>query len=252
MNSAVPKQASLVILSLYIFLMSCSKSNNCPDAQSLTNNLNETVVVGWPLRLEAEVQSTGYKYKWTGPNGWEKHFDMGISDAYLQVRENMTATDAGEYKLQLINADGCIEYEGTTMVDVVSTPACNIAANTSTSSVAGKGDFNFIYRSFSESNGHYVMAGAENVLGDYMGIAFPSDVIPEPGIYKTGEYFGIEAGKVGLFIAVKGYTYSANSGQPVFVTRVNDKIEITFCSIEFDNPNTPGIPIIISGKIVEP
>ena len=252
MKPSVPKQAFLVILFLYSFLQSCTKSNNCPASQTVSINHNGAVVVGWPLSMEADVQSADYIYKWSGPNGWKKQYDGNASDAYLQVHENMTAADAGEYKLQLINTDGCLAYEGSTMVDVVSSPQCNIAANTSTSSVAGKGNFNFIYRSFSESNGHYVMSGAETVLGDYMGIAFPSDVIPQPGIFKTGEYFGIESGKVGLFIAVGGYTYTANADQPVFLTRINNKFEINFCSIQFDNPSTPGIPIIISAKIVEP
>jgi len=251
MKSPVPKQAILAVLCLYICLLSCSKSTKCPAAQTLTINQNGPVVTGWPLRLEADIQSTHYKYKWSGPNGWQKQYDEYASDAYMQINENMTAAEAGEYKLELINADGCVEYEGITMVDVISTPPCNTTVNTSTSSIAWKGNFKFIYRSFSESNGHYVMSGAETVLGDYMGIAFPSDVIPESGIYKTGEYFGIESGKVGLFIAVGGYTYMANPDQPVFVSRINNKIQIDFCSVRFDNLNSAD-PLIISAKIVEP
>ena len=251
MYPSVFKRVSLFILCLYIFLLSCSKSNNCPETPSVFINLNETAIVGWPLRLEAEVQSTGYIYKWSGPNGWEKRYDTNTSDAYVQIRENMTAADAGEYKLQLINADGCVEHEEKTMVNVTSTPTCNTAANTSTSSIGGLGNFNFATRTFVAGNGHYAMTGRDATPGDYMAIVFPTDIYPEPGIYKTGEQMGTEPGKVGVFIAVAANTYLANPGQPVFVTRVNNKIEIAFCWLHFENLN-PANPLIISAKIVEP
>ena len=251
MYPSIPKRAFLAILCLYICLQSCSKSNNCPETPSIIYNLNETVIVGFPLRLEAETQTTGYIYKWSGPNGWGKQYDTNTSDAYVQVRENMTVADAGEYRLQLINTDGCADYEEKTMVEVKSTPTCSPAANTSTSSIAGLGNFNFATRTFVAGNGHYAMTGGDTAPGDYLAIVFPNDILPEPGIYETGEQMGTEPGKVGVFIAVAGNTYLANPGQPVFVSRVNNKIEITFCWVHFENLN-PANPLIISAKIVEP
>jgi len=246
-----PFRILTIIFSLYSFVISCSKSTKCPTVQTVTINQNGPVVAGWPLRLEADVQNGKYIYKWSGPNGWSKQYDRYTSGAYVQDFEGVFPVDAGEYKLQLLNTDGCVEYDGSTLVNVTSTPLCNTAANTSTSSIVGLGNFNFSTRTFIAGNGHYVMTGAETVPGDYMAIVFPSIALPQLSIYETGAQMGTEAGKVGLFISVGGSTYLANPGQPVFVTRVNNKIEIAFCSVQFENLN-PANPLIISAKIVEP
>ena len=255
MRPTVSKKAVLFVLCLYTFLLSCTKSNSCPDPSSVTINHNGPVIAGWPLRLEADVQSMGYLYRWYGPNGWTKIYEAYASDAYLQEIENITAAGAGEYKLNLIDENGCVAYQGTTMIEVITAPAppCNIAANTSTSSVSGVGDYNFIYRNFSESSGNYLITGREIVPGgDVMRFAFVGSVLPLPGIYKTNGYFGLEQGKVGLYINAGTYDFVANPDQKVYVNRVNNKIEISFCSLLFNNPLSPANPITISAKIVEP
>ena len=254
MKSTVPKQAVLVVICLYTFLLSCTKSSSCPDPGGLIINQNGPVIAGWPLHLEADIQSTEFLYRWYGPNGWTKIYETYASDAYLQGIENITAAGAGEYKLKLIDENGCVAYEGSTTVEVIAAPAppCNIAANTSSSSVTGVGDYNFVYRSFSASSGNYLISGQETVPGDYLRFAFVGNDLPLPGIYKTNGYFGLEQGKVGLFINAGTYDFVANPDQNVYVNKVNNKIEISFCSVQFNNPLSPAHPIIISAKIVEP
>jgi hypothetical protein len=245
----------LIVFFLYILHSSCKKSSNdCPAAAPIIIKHSGPIIAGWPLHLEAEFQSTAYLYKWSGPNGWEQHYITFASDAYLQTRENMTTADAGEYKLQLVN-NGCVEYEGKVVVEVIAAPAppCNIAANTSTSSVAGVGNYSFGYRNFSASSGHYFISGSQGSGpgGDYMRFAFLGDDLPLPGTYKTDGYFGMQRGKVGLYIGAGTYDFVANPDQTVYVNKVNNKIEVSFCSLRFNNPLSPQNPITVSAKIVQ-
>jgi hypothetical protein len=176
------------------------------------------------------------------------------SEAYLQFRENMTMADKGEYKLQMINQQGCIEYEGSVMVDVIQAPnpTCTIAANTSTSSVAGVGDYNFVYRNFSASSGFFDVTGRETVPGDVMHFSFLGNVAPLPGVYKTSGYFSTGTDKVGLWIGASTVDFVSNPDQTVYVKKVNNKIEITFCALKFNNPMSPSNPVTVSAKIVQP
>lgn len=245
-----------VLLLLIIIIPSCQKSSaNCPDALSVSIQYNGPVVEGWPLILTANVQSTAYLYKWTGPNGWKQEYETYASDAYLQERQNISFADAGEYKLQLVNTDGCVEYEGTINVEVIAAPSppCNISANSSISSAAGVGEYYFTNRYFSPSSGHYLISGSEGGAGgDYMRFAFLGESLPLPGVYKTGGYFGMEPGKVGLYVSSGTYDFVANQGHNVYVSKVNSKIEVSFCSLVFNNPLSPSHPITISAKIVQP
>jgi hypothetical protein len=245
----------LVVFFLFAFMSSCQKSGNCPDAKSLTILHNGPVIEGWPLQLEADYQTTAYLYKWSGPNGWKQEYETYASDAYMQERVNITVADAGEYKLQLVNAEGCVEYEGTTQVEVIPppTPPCNISANSSVSSAAGVGDYSFNYRLFSASSGHFFVSCSEIAPGgDNMKFAFLGNDLPLPGTYLTSGYFGMEPGKVGLYIGTGTYDFVAHPGQTVFVNKVNNKIQISFCSLLFNNPLSPPNPITISAKIVQP
>jgi len=239
-----------------VLFFSCSKqpSSDCPTPSNVLITTNGPIIEGWPLRLEANNQTITHLYKWTGPNGWKMEYVIYSSDAYLQFRENMTMADKGEYKLQMINQQGCIEYEGSVMVDVIQAPnpTCTIAANTSTSSVAGVGDYNFVYRNFAASSGFFDVTGRETVPGDVMHFSFLGNVAPLPGIYKTSGYFSTGADKVGLWIGASTVDFVSNPDQTVYVKKVNNKIEITFCALKFNNPTSPANPITVSAKIVQP
>lgn len=256
MKLLVTKPVLFLAFCYSFFLISCSKpsSSDCPTPSKILITTNSPVIEGWPLRLEANYQSITHLYKWSGPNGWKMDYAIYSSDAYLQGRENMIMADKGEYKLQMVTDQGCIEYEGTVTVDVIPAPdpTCNIAANTSTSSVAGVGDFNFLIRNFSASSGFFDITGRETVPGDIMHFSFLGNVAPLPGIYKTSGYFATGADKVGLYINSFTVDFVSDPDQTVFVKKVSNKLEITFCGLKFGNPTRPSNPITISAKIVQP
>jgi hypothetical protein len=245
----------MICLGFCMMLISCTKPNsNCSDPISLTIDHNGPLYPGWPLYLEADIQSTAYLYKWSGPNGWKKDYQIFSSDAYHQEILNVTAAEAGEYKLRLIDTEGCVAYEGSTTVEVLTAPTvpCTVAANTSTSSVVGVGDFTFVNRSFSGGGGYYMVSGSQVVGGHYMRFAFLGDTPPLPGVYKTSGFFSHEPGDVGLYIETITHQFVANPDQSVYVNKVNNKLEVTFCAVKFNNPINPASPITISAKIVQP
>jgi hypothetical protein len=202
------------------------------------------------LYLDASIASTGYLYKWDGPNGWKKHYESFASDANEQFFPAVTTAEAGEYRVQLIDYEGCVAYEGSTIVEVIDAPtaSCTIAANTSTSSVAGVGDYSFNYRSFSGGGNFYIASGSEAPGGHFMRFAFLGAADPLPGVYYSGGFFGLEYDKVGLYIETGTYQFVANPNQPVYVTKVNGKLQIKFCSLLFNNPIS-GNPLTISASL---
>jgi hypothetical protein len=244
----------LICMGFCGILVSCSKPDKCSDPLSLTIDNNGPVYPGWPLYLEADVRSSAYLYKWSGPNGWKKDYQSYASDAYYQQILNMTTAEAGEYKLRLINTEGCIAYEGTTTVQVLPAPTvpCSVTANTSTSSVAGVGGFSFVNPSFQPGGSYYFVYGSQVVNGPFMRFAFLGNTPPLPGVYKTSGFFSINPGDVGLYIETVTYQFVANPDQTVYVNKVNNKLEVTFCSVKFNNPINPANPITISAKIVQP
>lgn len=255
MKLLFPTRLLIILICISIIFTSCEKQDKCPETMSVIIEQNGPVYAGWPLYLKADVQSMAYLYKWTGPNGWKQEYQYFASDAYQQQRLNMTAADAGDYKLQLLTSEGCIAYEGSTTVKVLTAPTipCTVPANKSLSSVVGVGDYNFIYRTFSSSSSYYIVSGMEIVPGGhFMRFAFVGENPPLPGVYKTSGYFGRDPDQVGLYIETGTYQFTANPDQLVYVNKVNNKLEVTFCSLKFNNPLNQANPITISAKIVQP
>ncbi len=256
MKPPYPARLVMVSFCLCAMFLSCTKPKRCPDApSSLIINHNGPIYPGWPLYLESEFGSANYLYKWTGPDGWKQHYRTFASDAYMQMRDSMSTAEAGEYTLQLIDHEGCVAYEGSTTVEVVPAPPppCTVAANSSASSVVGVGDYSFNYRNFGGSGDYYFASGSEVVPGGhYMRFAFLGDDPPLPGVYKTESFFATEPDRVGLYIETITYQFVPEPNQKVYVNKVNNKLEISFCSLKFGNPFNPASPIIISAKLIQP
>jgi hypothetical protein len=248
MTHAVRASTLVVTLFALAFFSSCSKGGGCEPPSPITINHNGPVVEGWDLILDPGFATFEHTYKWTGPNGWTAQ--SANSSSTVQTIENITAAGSGKYKLQLIKK-GCVEYEGTVDIEVTAAPAppCTVAANTATSSVAGVGDYTFSYRNFGSSSGHYMVDASE--AGDGMTLSFHGNDAPIPGTYKTNGYWGLEPGKVGLYISAGVYDFVAHPDQTVYVNKVNNKLEVSFCGLSFNNP-IGSTAITVSARIIQP
>ncbi len=243
----------ILIFFLSIVLLSCKKSSNeCPATRSITIQ-NGPVIEGVGLQLEAEFQSTDYLYKWDGPNGW--HYESADSNAYRPTRENMTAADTGEYKLQLVR-NNCIEYEGSIRIAAVTpqpVPPCTFRANSSSSVDPYQVDYFYIQNYFGPTADHtyYQINGHDsNRGGHFLVFQFLGGNAPLPGTYKTSATLN-EPGKVQLFIAFN-WTFNALPDQTVYITKVNNKLEASFCSLTFNAPTDPTTLYTVSGRLVQP
>jgi len=227
--------------------------STCPEPLSRPITTNSPVTEGRTLTLES-LSTEQELIRWYGPNGYVKEYQYFDNQAHQQARENVTMADAGEYKIQYIDGNGCVYAEGTTTVEVIAAPlpSCNVAANTAFSSVSGVGEYNFTYKSFQQSSSFFEVEGSEGYAGgDAMHWSFISVGVPSPGIYKTAGYAATTNLEVGVSINTGTYQFVANSGQDVYVNKVNGKTEITFCNLSFNNPLAPSVPIYISANITE-
>ncbi len=236
---------------LLFVLISCEK-NNCDDPSNNIIESNSPVVAGWDINLEA-TSVAGGRFVWTGPNGWEIDYQTIASDANLQTVQAATMQASGEYVVKVYNHEGCLVSEGTTTVEVIAPPEapCSIAANTSSSSVAGVGNYNFTSRNFSVTSSYYTVTGSAG--GDYLRFGFWGQTRPKPGIYEIdGGYFGTEYGTTGLYIRGGLYDFMAQGGKVYVTAAATGKLTVAFCNVSFSNPLNPSIPITISARITEP
>jgi hypothetical protein len=161
-------------------------------------------------------------------------------------------SDSGTYKLEVKQAE-CLEAKGTVQIKVIPPPTapCSVTNNTSTSSVVGVGGDT--YSSVSFSNNIVTAYPAGSISNGALRFRFWGNVPPKPGKYKTngGTFSDVEkevACWIGYFPATD---FICKVGQDVYVTMVNGKMQVSFCSCGFTNPLGSSI-ITISAKVTQP
>lgn len=250
------KQHILLLIASIVFFSSCEKDgtdgSGCIPAsavQQVTITSNSPVVEGWPIYLSTTA-TMGNMFHWTGPNGWDINYSYFSSDANSQQRLNASFADSGLYKVELRNADGCVEYKGSVNVKVIAAPQapCTLANNTSTTTLIGVGGSTYTNIYFQSSTYYTVQAVAP---GESITFYFTGNVPPKPGIYKTAGYGPTKETEVGCWISKFPYDFINEVGQDVYVTKVNGKTIVSFCNCTFTNPISATKPKI-SAKIVQP
>lgn len=246
------KRIVFLLLTSTLFF-SCVKKEDCGTPGPLDIEHNGPVVEGWYLRLKTNG-TTAYRFRWYGPNGWKKEFQTFASDANEQTRTPMTMQDAGEYKVQWVDGEGCIKYEGKVNIQVVPPPPapCTVTKNSSTSSVAGIGAYSYSPSFLGSGNFYYVSGASGGPGGAFIRLAFPGQEEPKPGIYETApQSFGLDYGTVGVMLQ-DGTVFSQGApGRKVYVTKVNNKLVVGFCSLPFSNPFNPSAPFLVSANFTQ-
>ncbi len=244
-----------IIIFISTSLFSCKKNgtmdnNNCPDIGKVEIITNSPVIEGWPLTLSTQ-DDMSFLYKWTGPNNWGIDYVIHSNQAQLQGKLITTMADAGVYRIQRRYGDGCVYDTGSAIVQIISPPLppCSVANNRSTSNVIGVGGVSYSNIYFHGGGGIFTIqssAGGQTITYNFNG-----DMPPKPGIYKTSGYFAKDEATVGIYITASPYDFINNSGQDVYVNKVNGKTHVTFCNCVFTNPLGSTV-IKISSKITEP
>ena len=228
-----------------VSLSSCIKvggKDDCPTPDPVDITTNSPVQEGWSLSLDAP--ELGYLYKWTGPNNYKMEYSYYSNTAHSQFKENMTAADAGIYKLQLVDPnDNCVIYEGTTEVKVVApAPApCTIANNTVTATAGGVAGGTYSVYVFGNT-----IAGSNFAYT----IEFNFRIPPKPGLYKTSGTPDKD-NEVSLVLNSSPNRFGSMPGQDVYVIKVGGKLQVSFCSHRLNNP-VGSFAISASGKLTQP
>lgn len=250
------KQYILFLLLFSVIFNSCRKSGTTSDGCLVSNTVpsiaitsNSPVVEGWPIYVSTTATMANM-FHWTGPNGWDINYQYFSSNANEQQRLNASFADSGLYRVELRNSDGCVEYRGSVNVKVIPAPQppCTLTNNTSTSSVVGVGGSTYPNIYFQSSTFYTVQA---STYGESLTFYFIGNTPPKPGVYKTAGYAPTKETEVGCWITVSPYDFINQSGQDVYVTKVNGKTQVSFCNCTFTNPLGPTKPKI-SAKIVQP
>ncbi|WP_430402542.1 hypothetical protein [Fluviicola sp.] len=247
--------ASVFCLAIaFIFLNSCEKQEKtCANPpSSLSISTNGPVTEGWPLifTLSGYESGYGYTYRLKGPNGFfqEKQLNTTSYEAGKITLDSVSVNDSGDYLIELLY-EGCLIKKGTTNVQVtaVPSPPCSTPNNSSTTTVNGLVGGNFYLISADDGFNYDVSASSNNGTIHFI---FKDDE-PKPGMYM------VEAGNspsavsgVSVYIQLGTYYYFLESNTPVYVNKVNGKLQFAFCDGHFEiNPSNTAI---ISARLTLP
>lgn len=235
--------------SLFIVIViaacSCKKQSNCSTSNT-TITTNSPVVEGWPLYMSS-FESVEYLYEWTGPNGFHISYEVFSTTANRQGKESVTAADAGTYTVKMRNRNGCVEYEGSVDVAVITAPEapCEVPVNSTISSLAGVGGSHYTDDTLDISEYLYDLSVFNAT--EAMVIRFTKE--PKPGVYLTsGMYSPISGDKASVYIISGFYDFVMEADHKVYVTKTNGKLNFSFCNAKFSNPLSSS-PLIISARI---
>jgi hypothetical protein len=238
-------------ITLIITLFSCKKEKEeCGVIITSTIDSNGPVIVGYPI----EISTTSYdgRYStWRTPSGGTLEEAGFIQIGNEKYRKEVASySDSGIYKVELFYRS-CAQYAGSTLIKVTAPPLppCNVANNTSTSTVVGVGGnaYSYVYIT---NNGSSISASGNN---ETLNLRFPNNVRPRNGIYITSGASGPTQSttEVSCWISSGAYNFANQAGQSIYVNTINGKMQIGFCNSLFTNPLGTSI-IRISAKLTEP
>lgn len=238
---------------ILLLLVSCQKKKSCPssiDLQSntLTPTVGEDVVLNVP-----GGGTTNFVYQWNGPGVNETN-----QSPTLQLN-NIKLSQRGMYYCNMGNSDCNTSLTDSVYIDVKllqETPPCSITDNTVTASSIPGSVFGSVTKSYGGSwNTMNMYASAASFGYPSYTILFNSyngNVEPKDGVYITTEIAVFnplqEPNEISIsFIYASNY-FHCRSGNKVYVSHVNGKLQVNFCNLEFSSP-----PYVTScsGKITQ-
>jgi hypothetical protein len=245
------KKICLPLVAL-VLLMSCRKSGSsgCPVGLRLTPN-DSIPVVGDTLRVYAN--DLNMNYQWSGP---------GIIP-YQSTDNSMSIPDIRIFQSGWYY---CTAWLGgcTTFIDSIyirvryaqGTPSCSLA-NNKIQSTAGVPDFNaaLVMKSFNLSwNAIMMQASVPGSMEyDFIFNSLNGNTEPKDGIYYTTNIpifdSDQDANALCMTLTYGMYYFTSNSGQKVYVSHVNGKLRISFCSIKADDSS--GANGLFTGELTE-
>jgi len=263
MNRYTSVGLSLVFVSV-IILTGCDKlfpphpkidlsgggSPSCPTSLKITAS-DSTPVVGSDVTIRTD--KTGPDYQWSGPGNF---FLTANSGQDSETIHQIMIYQSGWYYCEGIQTNCSSTVADSVYLDVKyqqGTPSCSLA-NQQITNTGGLPDFSAatVFKSY----GGYgaIQLDADDGVTDYLFVFNPNNFNTEPkdGVYYTTNDLlfsnGEDADAIDLTINYYPYYLTSDPGQKVFVSHVNGKLRISFCSLTAEGSGVSGS---FSGQVTE-
>jgi hypothetical protein len=233
-----------------VLLISCQKkSDGCFVGLRLTPN-DSIPVVGDTLRIYAN--ELNLNYQWTGPGNFtSESTNNSIAIPGIQLKQS------GWYYCTAF-LSGCKTYTDSVYIRVryaQGTPSCSLA-NNQILNTAGVADFNggLVLKSYNLS-WNAIMLDASDAGGsmeyDFIFNSFNGNTEPQDGIYITTNQpifdSDVDDNAICMTLIYGMFYFTSNSGQKVYVSHVNGKLRIAFCSLKADDSS--GVNGLFTGEL---
>ena len=221
-----------------VLLMSCKKSSNSGCFVGLRLTPNDSIpVVGDTLRIYAN--QLNLNYQWSGPGNFSyQSTDNNMVIAGIQIFQS------GWYYCTA-SLSGCKTFTDSVYIRVrytQGTPSCSIT-NNQILSTAGVPDFNAVLITKSYNLSYSAIMVQASDLGsmeyDFIFNSLNGNNEPQNGIYYTTNIpifdSDQDANAICMTLIYGTYYFTSNAGQKVYVSHVNGKLRIAFCSVKADD-----------------
>ncbi len=244
-----------LIFLIGFFVSSCAKTtgdgSNCSALDNIHINSNSPVQIGQTIKF-AVPEVGGYRiYTWHGPNNYSGQ-EPADSITYAELKQE------GWYYLNISKPD-CNSWIDSVYIDVKlnqGTPSCTISSNTCTYSNLFNDTYNSIHKSIDPS--YNVLTLSADGTSNMKVLFHPrwNTVEPEDGIYNTINvpvFDPVDANYNKVFIStVKQSIYwASHPDQKVYVSHVNNKLQVRFCSFAMSGSNGTSYTTSVSGNLNE-
>jgi hypothetical protein len=228
-----------------------SGGNGCPTALKIT--AGDTIpVVGADVSIKTSIP--GLLYQWAGPGNF---FLAANGDQDSITIHGIRIYQSGWYYCSGSQPNCNNSIFDSVYIDVQyqqGSPSCSLA-NDQMSNTAGLPDFNggLITKSYSPSYSAIVL-DMSDAATEYDFIFNPNNGNTEPkdGVYYTTSYDfldpNIDADAISLIINYFPYFLNSDAGQKVYVSHVNGKLRISFCSLMAEGSGASGT---FTGQVTE-
>lgn len=235
------------------FLLCCQKkaNNNCENIQNISVSYNGPVTIGDSLKIYTQ-EVGGYRiYSWRGPDNFMSQQPRNtIYDAQLK--------NEGWYYLSLSNNE-CDTKVDSIYADVKlqqGTPSCSIPNNNCTFNNLANDSYSSVQKRYAATYGFLSLEGSGTSTMEIYFHDYWKTHEPEDGIYKTIDVpsFGIDKSYNKVFIStIKSNIYfKTHENQTVFVSHVNGKLQVRFCSLSMGGTNNSlNFTTIASGNLIQ-
>jgi hypothetical protein len=238
-----------------IALFGCqkSKTNGCFVGLRLTPN-DSIPVVGDSLVIYAN--QLDLLYQWSGPDNFFLQSTTGSNSITIPQVE---ISQSGWYYCTASEPD-CNSYSDSVYIRVQyaqGTPSCTLT-NDQITSTAGVPDVTAatVTKSYSATYNAITVAVDDGAFGPEYYFVFNSydgNSEPKDGIYYTTDIpifsSDQDADVINMNCVYSTYYFSSEAGQKIYLSHVNGKLRIAFCSIQADDSS--GVNGLFTGEVTE-